>query len=76
MTQSAVARFEAGGTVATLAAQQRLARALSMKLDIRSAPNVVLPDQFSRHAPMPSPHTAPKSGTVIVPSPASGKPGL
>lgn len=35
MTQSAVARFEAGGTVPTLAVLERLARALDMKLDVR-----------------------------------------
>ncbi|MFI1192347.1 multiprotein-bridging factor 1 family protein [Micromonospora sp. NPDC020750] len=38
MTQSAVARFEAGGTVPTLAVLERLARALGMKLDVRFAP--------------------------------------
>ncbi|WP_405094591.1 helix-turn-helix domain-containing protein [Micromonospora sp. NBC_01412] len=37
MTQSAVARFEAGGTVPTLAVLERLARALGMKLDVRFA---------------------------------------
>lgn len=35
MTQSAVARFEGGGTVPTLAVLDRLARALDMKLDVR-----------------------------------------
>jgi ribosome-binding protein aMBF1 (putative translation factor) len=40
MTQSAVARFEAGGTVPTLAAQERMARALNMTLDVRFAPDV------------------------------------
>ncbi|MEU4776685.1 helix-turn-helix transcriptional regulator [Micromonospora sp. NPDC023633] len=39
MTQSAVARFEAGGTVPTLPVLERLARALSMRLDVRFAPN-------------------------------------
>jgi ribosome-binding protein aMBF1 (putative translation factor) len=39
MTQSAVARFEAGGTVPTLAVLERLARALNMKLDVRFSPN-------------------------------------
>ncbi|MCM0673243.1 helix-turn-helix domain-containing protein [Micromonospora phytophila] len=39
MTQSAVARFEAGGTVPTLPVLERLARALDMKLDVRFAPN-------------------------------------
>jgi ribosome-binding protein aMBF1 (putative translation factor) len=38
MTQSAVARFEAGGTVPTLAVLERLARALDVKLDVRFAP--------------------------------------
>lgn len=40
MTQSAVARFEAGGTVPTLPVLERLARALNMKLDVRFAPRV------------------------------------
>jgi ribosome-binding protein aMBF1 (putative translation factor) len=35
MTQSAVARFEAGGTVPTLPLLERLARALEMELDVR-----------------------------------------
>ncbi|MER7164461.1 helix-turn-helix domain-containing protein [Micromonospora sp. NPDC000207] len=39
MTQSAVARFEAGGTVPTLPVLERLARALNMRLDVRFAPN-------------------------------------
>ncbi|MEU9504819.1 helix-turn-helix transcriptional regulator [Micromonospora sp. NPDC048170] len=39
MTQSAVARFEAGGTVPTLPVLERLARALDMRLDVRFAPN-------------------------------------
>lgn len=39
MTQSAVARFEAGGTVPTLPVLERLARALDRKLDVRFAPN-------------------------------------
>ncbi|MGC5330614.1 helix-turn-helix domain-containing protein [Micromonospora sp. DT62] len=38
MTQSAVARFEAGGTVPTLPVLERLARALNRKLDVRFAP--------------------------------------
>ena len=38
MTQSAVARFEAGGTVPTLTVLDRLARALDVKLDVRFAP--------------------------------------
>ncbi|MEV4545070.1 XRE family transcriptional regulator [Micromonospora sp. S4605] len=38
MTQSAVARFEAGGTVPTLPVLERLARALTMKLEVRFAP--------------------------------------
>ena len=38
MTQSAVARFEAGGTVPTLPVLERLARALNMKLDVKFAP--------------------------------------
>ncbi|MEV6365798.1 helix-turn-helix domain-containing protein [Micromonospora musae] len=38
MTQSAVARFEAGGTVPTLAVLERLARALDRKLDVRFSP--------------------------------------
>ncbi|WP_433347794.1 helix-turn-helix domain-containing protein [Micromonospora sp. CA-111912] len=38
MTQSAVARFEAGGTVPTLAVLERLARALGMRLDVKFAP--------------------------------------
>ncbi|GLY21809.1 helix-turn-helix transcriptional regulator [Micromonospora sp. NBRC 101691] len=39
MTQSAVARFEAGGTVPTLPVLERLARALSMKLQVSFAPD-------------------------------------
>jgi ribosome-binding protein aMBF1 (putative translation factor) len=35
MTQSAVARFESGGTVPTLPVLQRLARALGVELDVR-----------------------------------------
>ncbi|MET7965415.1 helix-turn-helix transcriptional regulator [Micromonospora sp. NPDC005305] len=38
MTQSAVARFEAGGTVPTLVVLERLARALDMRLDVRFSP--------------------------------------
>lgn len=37
MTQSAVARFEAGGTVPTLPVLERLARALDRRLDVRFA---------------------------------------
>jgi ribosome-binding protein aMBF1 (putative translation factor) len=35
MTQSAVARFEAGGTVPTLVVLERFARGLEMTLDVR-----------------------------------------
>lgn len=35
MTQSAVARFEAGGTVPTLPVLERLAKALGVVLDVR-----------------------------------------
>jgi transcriptional regulator with XRE-family HTH domain len=38
MSQSAVARFEAGGTVPTLPVLERLARALDVTLDVRFAP--------------------------------------
>jgi ribosome-binding protein aMBF1 (putative translation factor) len=38
MTQSAVARFEAGGTVPTLPVLERLARALDVRLDVRFTP--------------------------------------
>lgn len=38
MTQSAVARFEAGGTVPTLAVLGRVARALDADLTVRVAP--------------------------------------
>jgi ribosome-binding protein aMBF1 (putative translation factor) len=38
MTQSAVARFEAGGTVPTLPVLERLAHALDVTLDVRFAP--------------------------------------
>ncbi|SCF34922.1 Helix-turn-helix domain-containing protein [Micromonospora viridifaciens] len=38
MTQPAVARFEAGGTVPTLVVLERLARALHMRLDVRFSP--------------------------------------
>lgn len=39
MTQSAVARFEAGATVPTLPILERLARALDRKMDVRFTPN-------------------------------------
>ncbi|MBM7081224.1 helix-turn-helix domain-containing protein [Micromonospora humidisoli] len=39
MTQSAVARFEAGGTIPTLPVLERLAGALDMRLDVRFTPN-------------------------------------
>jgi transcriptional regulator with XRE-family HTH domain len=38
MTQSAVARFEAGGTVPTLTVLERLARALDVDLAVRFLP--------------------------------------
>ncbi|MGI5491211.1 helix-turn-helix domain-containing protein [Microtetraspora malaysiensis] len=38
MTQSAVARFEAGGTVPTLPVLERLARALNADLQVRITP--------------------------------------
>jgi transcriptional regulator with XRE-family HTH domain len=38
MTQSAVARFEGGGTVPTLPVLERLASALDVTLDVRFAP--------------------------------------
>jgi ribosome-binding protein aMBF1 (putative translation factor) len=38
MTQSAVARFEAGGTVPTLPILERLARALDVELDVQFVP--------------------------------------
>ncbi len=38
MTQSAVARFEAGGTVPTIPVLQRLARALGAELVVQVAP--------------------------------------
>jgi transcriptional regulator with XRE-family HTH domain len=38
MTQSAVARFEAGGTVPTLPLLVRIARALDADLTVRVAP--------------------------------------
>lgn len=38
MTQSAVARFEAGGTVPTLPVLERLARALDAKLAVTFLP--------------------------------------
>ena len=39
MTQSAVARFEAGGTIPTLPVLQRLARALDADLVVQVAPH-------------------------------------
>ncbi|MGW1996670.1 helix-turn-helix domain-containing protein [Embleya sp. NPDC001921] len=39
MTQSAVARFEAGGTVPTIQVLERLARALDAELIVRLAPH-------------------------------------
>ncbi|MER7500806.1 helix-turn-helix transcriptional regulator [Nonomuraea pusilla] len=38
MTQSAVARFEAGGTVPTLPVLERLAKALDVDLEVRISP--------------------------------------
>jgi transcriptional regulator with XRE-family HTH domain len=38
MTQSAVARFEAGGTVPTLAVLERLAAALDVSLEVGFEP--------------------------------------
>lgn len=38
MTQSAIARFEAGGTVPTIPVLERLAHALDMELVVRLAP--------------------------------------
>jgi ribosome-binding protein aMBF1 (putative translation factor) len=38
MTQSAVARFEAGGTVPTLPVLERLAHALGVELSVRFSP--------------------------------------
>ncbi|HET9657410.1 MAG TPA: helix-turn-helix transcriptional regulator [Kineosporiaceae bacterium] len=43
MTQSAVARFEAGGTVPTLPVLQRLAHALDANLTIQVTPTPTLP---------------------------------
>ncbi|MER7361310.1 helix-turn-helix transcriptional regulator [Nonomuraea wenchangensis] len=40
MTQSAVARFEGGGTVPTLPVLERLARALDAELEVRISPRV------------------------------------
>lgn len=40
MTQSAVARFEAGGTVPTLPVLGRIARALDADLTVRVAPRI------------------------------------
>lgn len=40
MTQSAVARFEAGGTVPTIPVLDRLARALGLELRVELAPQV------------------------------------
>ncbi|AIG73064.1 Hypothetical protein AJAP_00630 [Amycolatopsis japonica] len=40
MTQSAVARFEAGGTVPTIPVLERLAHALEADLDIRITPRL------------------------------------
>ncbi|GIJ30142.1 hypothetical protein Vqi01_53040 [Micromonospora qiuiae] len=40
MTQSAVARFEAGGSAPTLAVLERLARALDRKLEVRFTPRI------------------------------------
>lgn len=38
MTQSAVARFEAGGTIPTLPILERLARALNLRVEVRLTP--------------------------------------
>lgn len=45
MTQSAVARFETGGTVPTLKVLERLARALDAELIVRLAPRPATPTQ-------------------------------
>ena len=42
MTQSAVARFEAGGTVPTLVVLQRLARALGADLTVQVTPHAIV----------------------------------
>ena len=44
MTQSAVARFEAGGTIPTLAVLQRLARALDADLVVQVSPTATSPE--------------------------------
>jgi ribosome-binding protein aMBF1 (putative translation factor) len=41
MTQSAVARFEAGGIVPTLPVLERLAEALDVELDVRFTPKTI-----------------------------------
>ena len=41
MTQSSVARFEAGGTVPTLPILERLARALDVELAVRFSPKTI-----------------------------------
>lgn len=41
MTQSAVARLEAGGTVPTLAVLERIAQALDVELSVRFTPRTV-----------------------------------
>ncbi|MFI6238702.1 multiprotein-bridging factor 1 family protein [Micromonospora sp. NPDC050795] len=50
MTQSAVARFEAGGTVPTLPVLLRLAGALEHRLDVRFMPNSGVAHNDFRHA--------------------------
>lgn len=44
MTQSAVARFEAGGTIPTLPVLGRLAHALDVELDVRLTPKPAPPN--------------------------------
>ncbi|RVX45262.1 helix-turn-helix protein [Nonomuraea polychroma] len=49
MTQSAVARFEAGGTIPTLPVLERLARALDADVEVRLTPRAPPRDPAERH---------------------------
>lgn len=48
MTQPAVARFEAGGTVPTFPLLERLARSLGVELTVQLAPSSSVPDSQDR----------------------------
>ena len=58
MTQSAVARFEGGGTIPTLAVLERLAGALDVELDVRFTPKVTTAKTVTANASTAAPAAA------------------